>query len=218
MQQKPNAPRTVPCVTETTYTIKNLNHIFPKRSISLMGLQCHKKKIIFIVIALLVVFGIFITVVSPLYTKQLFKPVATKEMFPEYVPDDLDKLLELYGSRWAEAGVGGLSEENGGTGTFCYLDFDLDFTTRGYLFIYSSVEEAEDDFFVSVDDEPGCFLTNTDDFRVFIGKKRFLLFSDFMTEQTMYVQNGTNYYEIYKYKFSFSQEDFKASLLRMKHY
>ena len=102
---------------------------------------------------------------------------------------------------------------------FFYLDFDLDFTTKGWLRIYSTTDEAKEDFFVSIDGESGCFLTNTDDFRVFVTKKKRGLCSNFTTEneQCIYVQNGTNSYEIYKHKFSFSQKDFKDSILKMEH-
>ena len=179
-----------------------------------MVMQKNKRKLIVLVIILLITLSIFISVISPIYTKYVFESLATKKMFPEYSPADLDTLCDLYGSL-SEVGVDGdvLNNEP----LSFYLRFYLGQCTNGWLYIYPTVDDAKDAFWGNVSvverfGDSGCFIINTDDFKVFVTQKKREFFSDFTTNnfQCIYVQNGTNFYEISKSSSIFSIDSLKS--------
>lgn len=175
-------------------------------AISLNKSKKHILVMITLFVVLIIAIGILACIIRPLYTKLLFTPLATENFFPEYATSDSDYLKQEYGSLWFEC------TENEYVNMY---SFSLDFTTEVDLQIYDTTAECNDGFFIETDFENGIYITNTDDFKVYVSEKNFNLLQ-LTTEQCMLVQNGTNLYYITKYDFSFSQNDFKNSIMRME--
>ena len=163
-----------------------------------------KSKLLKIVIISIVIVFVFQCLICPIYTKSLFKPLAKKSLFPDYTGSDIDHIKQLYGELYFDC------YENSNS---IVVAFALDFTTDVYLKIYKTSSECEEAFWYYVDDyRDGFVLENTDEFTVFVSRKDFSVLN-FETEQLLFVRNGNTLYNISKYSFSFSQKDFKNSVL-----
>ena len=171
-----------------------------------MVLQLPKKhtgllRVIIIFIVLVMTLKCF---VYPVYTKKLFEPIANECYFPEYFSSDIAYIEQLYSNLYFDY------YDND---ELIMFNFALDFSTNVYLAIYNTQLECENAFWYYVNDySSGFMLENTDKFKIFVSKKDFSILN-LETEQCLFAMNGTTLYSISKYSFSFSQKDFKNSVL-----